>query len=92
MSREQRSGKLTNPKCYNFTLFSAQMKKVFDRSVSKAVATRRLFYMQQGASSVSDYTVEFLTLAATAGVDSVYIDWSVSDRIADCFITCETPA
>ena len=71
------------------------MKRVFDWSASGPEATRRLLYIRQGARSVSDYGIEFRTMAATA-------DWTqavffgafqkgLDDRIADRPVTCETP-
>ena len=54
------------PECYDFTLFSARMKKVFDWLALGTEVTCRLLYIRQGARSVSDYSIEFRTLAATA--------------------------
>ena len=43
------------------------MRDTFDRSVSGPAATRQLFRIRQGQRSISDYAIEFRTLAASAG-------------------------
>ena len=55
------------PKCQTFFQFSQAMRGTFDRSVSGPAATRQLFQIRQGQRSISDYTIEFRTLAASAG-------------------------
>ena len=83
----------TEPECYDFNLFAAHMKKLFDRSASGSEATRQLLYICQASRFVS---MEFQTLAATGGrTHSALIgafQKGLEDHIADCLITCETPA
>lgn len=51
----------------NFTEFSKEMKKVFDRSKQGREAAREVLQLRQGRLSVSDYGIRFRTLAASAG-------------------------
>ncbi|KAG1925390.1 retrotransposable element [Pimephales promelas] len=46
---------------------SDEMKKVFDRSVSGREAARTLAELRQGRRSVSEFSIEFRTLAAECG-------------------------
>ena len=55
------------PECQSFFQFSQAMRDTFDRSVSGPAATRKLFRIRQGQRSISDYAIEFRTLAASAG-------------------------
>ena len=43
------------------------MHRVFDRSSTGMDAGRELMRLQQGSSSVSDYAIEFQTLATDSG-------------------------
>ena len=71
------------------------MEKVFDRSASGPEATRQLLNICQGARSVSEYSIEFRTLAATADwTQAVLIEAfqkGLDDRIVDRLVTRETP-
>lgn len=53
--------------CKEFSLFRAEMLKVFDRSALCKEASRLLAALQQGRRSVADFPVEFHTLAASSG-------------------------
>ncbi|MGL5320469.1 MAG: DUF4939 domain-containing protein [Aeromonas veronii] len=53
-----------DPCCTSFQALSAEMKRVFDRSVAGREAARLLAELKQGEKSVSDYSIEFRTLAA----------------------------
>nr|XP_055074577.1 uncharacterized protein LOC129454102 [Misgurnus anguillicaudatus] len=50
--------------CSSFSLLSKEMKRVFDCSVVGKEAARLLTELLQGERSVSDYAIEFRTLAA----------------------------
>ena len=50
--------------CSSFQALSAEMRRVFDRAVEGKEAARVLTDLRQGDRSVSDYSIEFKTLAA----------------------------
>jgi hypothetical protein len=50
--------------CSSFQSFSEELKKVFDRASSGREAARELAELRQGDRSVTDYSIEFHTLAA----------------------------
>ncbi len=50
--------------CSSFQSFSEELKKVFDRAASGREAARELAELRQGNRSVTDYSIEFRTLAA----------------------------
>ncbi len=50
--------------CSSFHALSEEMKRVFDRTVVGREAARRLADLRQGERSVSDFSIEFRTLAA----------------------------
>jgi hypothetical protein len=52
-----------DPCCYSFQTLAAEMKRVFDRAVAGREAARRLADLRQGDQSVTDYSIEFRTLA-----------------------------
>ena len=56
-----------SPSCNNFKDFSDEMRRVFDRSKHGHEAARELLHMRQGQGSVSDYAIDFQTLAASSG-------------------------
>lgn len=56
--------------CGKFEEFAAEMKRVFDRSKHGHEAARELLHMRQGRRSVSDYAIDFQTLATTTGWSS----------------------
>jgi hypothetical protein len=56
-----------HPCCASFQTLAAEMRKVFDRAVSGREAARRLAELKQGERSVSEYSIEFRTLAAECG-------------------------
>ncbi|MGL5565621.1 MAG: DUF4939 domain-containing protein [Plesiomonas sp.] len=66
------------PCCASFQAFIDELRRVFDRSVSGHEAARRLTELQQGGRSVTDYSIEFRTLAAEANWNEV-AQW-------DCFL------
>ncbi|KAF7647276.1 hypothetical protein LDENG_00174840 [Lucifuga dentata] len=56
--------------CASFSSFSMEMKKVFDRSLSGREAAREILHITQNNHMVSDYAIEFRTLAATCNWDT----------------------
>ncbi|KAG1929495.1 hypothetical protein F2P79_022926 [Pimephales promelas] len=56
-----------NPCCSSFQDLSDEMKKVFDRLVSGREAARTLTELRQGRRPVSEFSIEFRTLAAECG-------------------------
>ncbi len=53
--------------CSSFDSFSEELRKVFDCSVQGTEAARALTLLRQRESSVSSYSIEFCTLAASCG-------------------------
>ncbi len=53
-----------HPCCLSFQAFSDELKKVFDRAVAGREAARVLAALKQGGNSVTDFSIEFRTLAA----------------------------
>ncbi len=53
--------------CSSFDSFSEELRKVFDRSARGTEAARALALLRQRESSVSSYSIEFRTLAASCG-------------------------
>ena len=83
------------PECQTFSLFAQAMRGVFDRSVSGSAATRQLFRIHQGQRPVSDYAIEFHTLAASAGwgereLHGAYYN-GLSEQLLDELSTCDLP-
>ncbi|KAG1935922.1 retrotransposable element [Pimephales promelas] len=56
-----------NECCRSYDDFSKELRKVFDRSALGTEAARALSLLQQGTHSVSAYSIEFRTLAASCG-------------------------
>uniref|UniRef100_A0A9J8BJU2 Retrotransposon gag domain-containing protein n=1 Tax=Cyprinus carpio carpio TaxID=630221 RepID=A0A9J8BJU2_CYPCA len=52
-----------DPCCASFQSLSADMRRVFDRAVAGREAARKLAELRQHEGSVSDYSIEFQTLA-----------------------------
>ena len=65
--------------CHDVNVFFNEMKKVFDRSFTGREAARELLHMRQGNKTVSDFAIDFRTLAATCG-------WN-SDALYDAFLS-----
>lgn len=53
--------------CSNFEDFRCEMMKLFDRSVKGDEAASRLARLRQGGRSVTEYAIQFKTLAASCG-------------------------
>lgn len=79
--------------CSSFHALSEEMKRVFDRAVVEAA--RRLADLRQGERSVSDFSIEFRTLAAECKWNEE-TQWDVflhglADRIQKEIFTLELP-
>ena len=83
------------PECQTFSQFAQAMRGVFDRSVSGPAATQQLFRIRQGQRSISDYAIDFRTLAASARwgeqeLHGAYFN-GLSERLLDELSTCKLP-
>uniref|UniRef100_G3NES4 Retrotransposon gag domain-containing protein n=1 Tax=Gasterosteus aculeatus TaxID=69293 RepID=G3NES4_GASAC len=58
------------PICSSLAAFMAEIKKVFESPLSGREAARKLLRLRQGSLSVSDYAVDFRTLAADSSWNS----------------------
>lgn len=56
-----------SPVCLSYAAFTEEMRKVFDRSVHGREAAREMLRVRQGKRSVSDFAIEFRTLASSTG-------------------------
>lgn len=52
--------------CSSFDLLALEMIKVFDTGSSSAEASRTLLSIRQGRCTISDYSIDFRTLASRA--------------------------
>lgn len=80
----------------SFQTFSTELKKVFDRAVAGREAARVLADLRQDHRSVTDYSIEFRTLAAECKWNSE-AQWDMflhglADRIQNEIYTLELPA
>ncbi len=64
------------PFCATFELFRQEMIKVFDRSVTGKEAASQLVRLRQGESSVTDFSIQFRTLAVLCGWNEAAL-WDV---------------
>uniref|UniRef100_A0A9J7ZZV9 Retrotransposon gag domain-containing protein n=1 Tax=Cyprinus carpio carpio TaxID=630221 RepID=A0A9J7ZZV9_CYPCA len=81
--------------CSSFQLFSEELRKVFDRAASGREAVRELAELRQGDRSVTDYSIEFGTLAAEFKWNQE-AQWDMfwrglADRIVNEIYTLELP-
>ena len=79
----------------DLSLFSTEMKKVFDRSKQGREAAREVLQLRQRSQSVSDYSIQFRTLASTSGWNQeafydVFLN-GLSEEIKDHLIPHELP-
>ncbi|KAL0170658.1 hypothetical protein M9458_035254, partial [Cirrhinus mrigala] len=82
--------------CSSFQSFSEELKKVFDRAVSGREVARVLAELHQGNRMVTDYSIEFRTLAAECKWH-VEAQWDMflhglADRIHNEIYSQELPA
>ncbi|MGL5566538.1 MAG: retropepsin-like aspartic protease family protein, partial [Plesiomonas sp.] len=85
-----------DPCCSTFAALSAEMKKVFDRDAAGREAARRLSVLRQGEGSVSDYLIEFRTLAAESGWNKA-AQWDrflhgLADRVQEKIYALDLPS
>ena len=84
-----------SPFCYNYQTFTDEMRRVFDRSMHGREAARQLLQSRQGRRSVSDYAIDFCTLATNCGwgveaqFDTFYN--GLAENIKDEIATRELP-
>ena len=81
--------------CNTVDNFFNEMRKVFDRSVTGREAARELLHMRQGNRTVSDFAIDFRTLAATCGwnPDALYDAFlnGLSENLKDELASRELP-
>ncbi len=83
------------PCCTSFRSFSEEIRKVFDRAASGSEAARFLAELRQGDRSVTDFSIEFRTLAAECRWNSE-AQWDMffrglADYVKDEIYTLELP-
>ncbi len=76
--------------CSSFHALSEEMKRVFDRAVVGREAARRLADLRQGERSVSDFSIEFRTLAAEEAQWDMFLH-GLADRIQREIFARELP-
>lgn len=83
------------PFCLIYKDFVEEMKKVFDRSKHGREAAREMLVIRQGRRSVSDFAIQFRTLATSSGwnTDAQYDAFlnGLSEEVKDQLITQEPP-
>ncbi len=82
--------------CVSFEAFSEELRKVFDHSARGIEAARALSVLQQGEQSVSVYSIEFRTLAASYGWNEKAL-WDhflhgLAEHVKDEIYSLELPA
>ncbi|KAL0159846.1 hypothetical protein M9458_043571, partial [Cirrhinus mrigala] len=85
-----------HPCCASFQLLSEEMRRVFDRAVLGREAASVLADLRQGDRNVSDYSIEFRTLAAECKWNEA-AQWDMflhglADRVQKKIFTLELPA
>ncbi|KAL0192085.1 hypothetical protein M9458_010381, partial [Cirrhinus mrigala] len=85
-----------HPCCASFQLLSEEMRRVFDRAVLGREAASVLADLRQGDRNVSDYSIEFRTLAAECKWNEA-AQWDMflhglADRVQREIFTLELPA
>ncbi|KAL0190887.1 hypothetical protein M9458_013585, partial [Cirrhinus mrigala] len=56
-----------NPIIHSYEQFTSHFSEVFSTTTSTLTTSDQLFHLQQGTTSVNDYTLHFRTLAAASG-------------------------
>lgn len=77
------ASRLQAPFCSSFTLFSAELLKIFDQPVRGKEISKRLLSLKQGANSVADFAVNFRILAAGTGWDEAALQGVFSQGLAE---------
>lgn len=84
------------PECTDFKIFSEDMLRVFDQSVSSADSAKKLMTIRQGTGSVADYAIAFRTLAAVSGWNEaalvVAFHHGLSDPVKDGLASAGCPS
>ncbi|KAL0148819.1 hypothetical protein M9458_055828, partial [Cirrhinus mrigala] len=85
-----------HPCCASFQLLSEEMRRVFDRAILGREAASVLEDLRQGDRTVSDYSIEFRTLAAECKWNEA-AQWDMflhglADRVQKEIFTMELPA
>ncbi len=84
-----------HPCCSSFRSLSQEMRRVFDRALVRCEAARMLADLRQGERSVSDYSIQFQTLAAECEWNEK-VQWDMflhglADHIQQEIYTVELP-
>ncbi len=69
--------------CYSLELFTDTLRKIFDHTIPGRVAAKALMGLWQGKCWVSDYTIEFRTLAGDSGWNSPSLVSAFGSGLAD---------
>ena len=81
--------------CSSVTAFSEGLRKVFDHATPGREAARGLFNLVQGSRRVTDYSIEFRTLAAERDLNSSSLTDAfyngLSDDIKDELVARDPP-
>ncbi|KAJ8007840.1 hypothetical protein DPEC_G00098370 [Dallia pectoralis] len=82
--------------CFSYEEFTAELRKVFDSPISGREAARKLLRIRQGTGGVSNYAIDFRTLAAesmwnTGSLFGAFLN-GLSEEIKDELATRELPA
>lgn len=84
--------------CLNtYEAFTQELRRAFDRPTRRQAVSRQLHALRQGTGSVSDYSIEFRTLAADSGwgadpaLQSAFYN-GLSESIKDELTSREEPA
>lgn len=71
----------------SYASFSNEMRKIFDHPLKGKEAAKRLLSLNQGASSVAHYAIDFRILAAESGWDDIALQGAfmrgLTDRVKD---------
>lgn len=85
-----------SPVCEDFRGFCEEMKRVFDRSKHGHEAARELLHMRQGRRSVSEFAIDFQTLATSTSwnagaIFDIFLN-GLSDEIKDELVSHDLPS
>ncbi|KAK7886523.1 hypothetical protein WMY93_026144 [Mugilogobius chulae] len=69
--------------CQSYSVFTNEMRRVFDHPIKGKEASKRLLALSQGSLSVAQYAVEFRILAAESGWDYVALQGAFLKGLAE---------
>ncbi|KAK7878028.1 hypothetical protein WMY93_031309 [Mugilogobius chulae] len=69
--------------CQSYSVFTNEMRRVFDHPIKGKEASKRLLALSQGSLSVAQYAVEFRILAAESGWDYVALQGAFLRGLAE---------